>query len=58
MTIPELASALIAAIARAMIDDAGESADMVAVMRRDIITTICEYYPWAYRSITSQRGAA
>jgi hypothetical protein len=53
--IPELANDLIAAVARAMLAD-GESATMVAVMRRDLVTTICEYYPWAYRAKT--RGAA
>ena len=53
--IPDRANELIAAVARAMLDE-GENASLVAVMRRDIITTICEYYPWAYRSKT--RGAA
>ena len=53
--IPDRANDLIGAIAKAMLDE-GESASLVAVMRRDIITTICEYYPWAYRAKT--RGAA
>ena len=55
--IPDRANELIAAIAKAMIDDAGgKPSELIAVMRRDIITTICEYYPWAYRAKT--RGAA
>ena len=53
--IPELANELIAAVARAMLED-GEPASLIAVMRRDIVTTVCEYYPWAYRAKT--RGAA
>ena len=44
-----------AQVAKAMLDER-ESASLVAVMRRDIITTICEYYPWAYCAKT--RGAA
>ena len=53
--IPKFANDLIAAVAKAMLED-GQSASLVAVMRRDIVTTICEYYPWAYRAKT--RGAA
>ena len=52
--IPDRANELIAAITKAMLEE-GESASLVAVMRRNIIT-ICEYHPWAYRAKT--RGAA
>ena len=46
--IPELANELIAALAKAMIAEGNEA--QVAVMRHDVVTTICEYYPWAYRA--------
>jgi hypothetical protein len=55
--IPEHANQLIASIAAAMLRD-GESATHIAYMRRAVITTVCEFYPWAYRAKSSQRRAS
>jgi hypothetical protein len=48
--IPELTNQLIAALARAMLND-GESAHSITVMRHSVMQEIAEHYPFGWRSL-------
>jgi hypothetical protein len=53
--INELTTELVAAVAKVMLAD-GESASAIAYMRRDVLITVSEYYP--YVGALTSRGPA